>query len=76
MESCCGGGGGGTSLSWPGLPCPGPSWLGYYPKLTVVPPPPPPSTLRVVVAVDGFWVGVFIFFITLARLILKYPWHI
>ena len=26
-------------LSWPGLPCPGPSWLGYYSKVTCHPPP-------------------------------------
>ena len=49
------------SLSWPALPCPGPSWQGYYPKFGVVPPPTPQGTLRVVVAVDGFWVGVFVF---------------
>ena len=46
-------------LSWPALSCPGPSWQGYHTKLTVV--PPPTSTLRVVVAVDGFWVGIFVF---------------
>ena len=66
------------SLSWPALLYPGPSWQGYYPKLTVVPPPPPTphSTFRVVVAVDGFWVGVFIFFLTLTKLISKCPLHI
>ena len=34
------------SLSWPGLPCLGPSWLGYYSKVTCHPsihPPPTPK---------------------------------
>ena len=59
------------SLSWPALPCLGPSWQGYYPKFGVIPPPPPPPTpqgnLRVVVAVDGFWVGVFVFLLLLTN---------